>query len=519
MIIYPPLIADTIPAFTTDKVIIPFTWNPAVSWTEVDTMVLQVKDQITSEVIGIITAIETDILEDYAVFNISGLNLIASKYYKFQIAYKDHETSEEYTFSSASIGRCIGETPTIIIKGLQQGKDNENLIEYCGEYQINVSNEAVYSYRFIVVEGASDSIRGTVLEDTGDIIYNNLSNTRPAFRLKHSLKDIDSCTIQFQITTVNGYVGKSSKYKIVAKEETDGNPTCTLSAGQSKKAKANGYVELALKANTTIPTNSTFVIERTGDGGYTWEELTRVYIVKETEDLSSFELKDCSVEQGQVYQYSIRSYTKDSEGNISYGAQNITETIMVDFEDIYLTDGERQLKVSFNPAVSSLKNTIMEQKTDTIGSQYPFFFRNGQIKYKEIPISGLISYLMDEDEMFMNLEDLGITKDTKSINLTGENIAAERKFKLEVLEWLTNGRPKLFRSPTEGNYVVRLMNVSMSPNTQLGRMLHTFSATGYEISDNDLTSLIQNKQVAFSHSYSTPSSALGYFILGASKLQ
>jgi hypothetical protein len=45
---------------------------------------------------------------------------------------------------------------------------------------------------------------------------------------------------------------------------------------------------------------------------------------------------------------------------------------------------------------------------------------------------------------------------------------------LEVLEWLNNGEAKIFRSPTEGNYIVRLMNVSLTPNDTLGRMLHTF---------------------------------------------
>jgi hypothetical protein len=35
---------------------------------------------------------------------------------------------------------------------------------------------------------------------------------------------------------------------------------------------------------------------------------------------------------------------------------------------------------------------------------------------------------------------------------------------MAVLDWLNNGKPKLFRSPAEGNYVLRLMNISMSPN-------------------------------------------------------
>jgi hypothetical protein len=59
----------------------------------------------------------------------------------------------------------------------------------------------------------------------------------------------------------------------------------------------------------------------------------------------------------------------------------------------------------------------------------------------------------------------------------------ERDFKLEVLEWLNNGEPKLFKSPSEGIYLVRLMNVSMTPEDTIGRLIHNFSATAYEIGE------------------------------------
>ena len=44
-----------------------------------------------------------------------------------------------------------------------------------------------------------------------------------------------------------------------------------------------------------------------------------------------------------------------------------------------------------------------------------------------------------------------------------ENILLEREFKLEVLAWLNDGHPKLFKSPYEGNYIVRLMKNQLTP--------------------------------------------------------
>jgi len=35
---------------------------------------------------------------------------------------------------------------------------------------------------------------------------------------------------------------------------------------------------------------------------------------------------------------------------------------------------------------------------------------------------------------------------------------------MAALDWLNDGKPKLFRSPAEGNYLVRLMNASLTPN-------------------------------------------------------
>jgi hypothetical protein len=73
--------------------------------------------------------------------------------------------------------------------------------------------------------------------------------------------------------------------------------------------------------------------------------------------------------------------------------------------------------------------------------------------------------------------------------LTTDNIRKEREFKMLVLSWLTNGKPKLFRSPTEGNFIVRLMNTSLTPNDTLGRLLHTFNCTAYEIAEFNFDNL------------------------------
>jgi hypothetical protein len=128
---------------------------------------------------------------------------------------------------------------------------------------------------------------------------------------------------------------------------------------------------------------------------------------------------DYTVEHGSQYLYSIQAYNNKGlysnrilhvVANLNGGGiQSYFETdefgepyyITGDFEDMFLTDSTRQLKIRFNPQVSSYKQNVLENKVETMGSKYPFIFRNGQVKYKEFPISGLLSYLMDEKELFM----------------------------------------------------------------------------------------------------------------------
>jgi hypothetical protein len=84
-----------------------------------------------------------------------------------------------------------------------------------------------------------------------------------------------------------------------------------------------------------------------------------------------------------------------------YSDPLISNEIKADFEDMFLFDGERQLKIRFNGKMNTFKTSLLEQKVNTIGNKYPFIFRNGNVAYKEFPLNGLISCLSDEENLFM----------------------------------------------------------------------------------------------------------------------
>lgn len=268
-----------------------------------------------------------------------------------------------------------------------------------------------------------------------------------------------------------------------------------------------GYIDLTYSNSdlSLISGNFTIVRSSSKDNFKEWRLIYNFGLT--SENIHNKHLyKDFTVEQGVEYCYAIQQ--KNSAKIYSDKLKN-DNNVIADFEDMFLFDGEKQLKIKFNPKVSSFKKTLMENKSDTIGSKYPFFFRNGRVEYKEFAINGLISYLMDENDLFTYADekpDNGIKQNT---NLTSSNFLYERDFKLKVLDWLTNGKPKLFRSAAEGNYLVRLMNVSLTPNDTLGRMLHSFAATAYEIGDISYDSLVVNNIIPDVHLMETANEDIG----------
>lgn len=218
--------------------------------------------------------------------------------------------------------------------------------------------------------------------------------------------------------------------------------------------------------------------------------------------------------------------------SISDSIEQETESnlVKVRFEYAYLVGENKQLKLKFNNNLSSFKYNILQQKQDTLGSKYPYIFRNGYAYYAEFPVAGLITLQMDDNYNFFKKKADGyyydnelvfpfveassadnIREDNKIINdkeeyfvspfdLAQDNFYIERKFRECVERFLNNGKPKLFKSPSEGNKIVSLLNVSFSPEQRLGRMIYSFTSTGYEVAECNYENFIKNEIIKLEES-------------------
>lgn len=521
----PPLIEGSIPAFHGTVLTVPFTMNRVVSKNAIDGIAIKIKTIQSGLYILDTKASLDDITFDTictANFKLDNENLLKEgQYYKIQIAYINTDGLTGY-FSSVATVKYTSQ-PTVSIANLNLNAQNTHHYDYVGNYSSADRTEKVYSYSFnlyddqlklvettgeklhsidndsIILNEPQDSSTGESID--GSIIESPVNYTiesQDSYTLDRDLEPNKKYYIEYIITTTNGLVQSSGKYTIIQRNYLE--PEHKIIPKPSLNFE-NGYITINLLGETDDTQQEKLI------GGHfkllrsdntnnfnSWQEMTK-FALNYTQP-SRWCWKDFTVQSGVIYKYAIVQYN-------TYGITSnkiISQPIQADFEHAYLYDGQRQLKIKFNPKVNNFKNTVLEKKIDTIGGQYPFTFRNGNVKYKEFAISGLLSCQSDEEFLF--IDNSTLNHENYQVNLISENINAERNFKLTVLEWLNNGKPKLFRSATEGNYIVRLMNVLLTPNDTLGRMLHTFNATAYEIAEYNYQNLYNFNLIPIFHNAS-----------------
>lgn len=545
--LYPPYINGTIPAFykaydaqdisETDGTVItvPFTMNNAVGISSIEGFALRIKTvQSGLYLCAPIYTQNYDIEKNEVYFTVPlavAQELNEGQYYKLQIAYYQNEPTEANTgyYSTVGVTKCVSR-PTVYIDGFDSSSINLFSNEYLGVYDISEGrdqSEKVYSYRFDFYNGDYD-----LVYTTGELIHNSSNDTSYDYSIDNItvndfMEDNSVYSVKYTVTTMNGLVVSTPRYSITTEyfvapsRDLEIIPTVDFEngfvyltfKGQTEIVETDEIKETRLVDGVRVPVYATEEREYTYNGQFlvtraceddnysTWSEISRFRL--DNEKPSSVSLRDFTIQQGYKYKYAIQQY------NIFgiYSGRITTTEVSADFEDAFLYDGEKYLKIRFNPTMNSFKTEISEKKVDTIGSQYPFIFRNGKGYYKTFPIGGLLSFQLDEEQMFLKREIIDGERwemsgsepynPTRYEDLSNDtdpsmkNFFKERLFKLAVLDWLNDGKPKLFKSPSEGNYIVRLMKVSLKPEKKLGRMIHTFSATAYEMAEANYDNLLK----------------------------
>lgn len=436
-------------------------------------------------------------------------------------------------WSTVMVIKAISQ-PTVYIKNAESIKEDIISTEstevsltplFSGSYEISsVSKEAVDKYKFDLYSGNEVNAQN-LLESSSWIQHNGMVNGIDTYRFKTVLINEQRYTVVYRIITVNGYQQESTPYNFVAMQTylSQLNGVSILVDSDSIYCRENGCINLYCSADTEISGN--YVITRSSEkSNYSvWEDLSYLLYSKQVLN-NTLIYQDFTVESGIKYKYAIQQ--ENAAGlRTSPTYEENNHYHYIDFEYSYLYRNGIQLKLAFDQNLSSFKHTTLRTKQDTLGDKYPHLVQNGQAYYAEFPVTGVISFQMDKDQTFFTLgtdgyyyngnlviprdkfisdnEKRGPCKENGSPNiekteidsllissdLTDNNIFIERIFREKVEEFLNDFEYKLYKSPTEGNIIIGLMNISLTPNPTLGRMIFTFQATAYEVLENTIENL------------------------------
>ena len=256
---------------------------------------------------------------------------------------------------------------------------------------------------------------------------------------------------------------------------------------------------------------------------------------------------DMTAEPGVFYKYRLKfkawdegsqnyKYATSADGEQLYIETNVPTVLFI--EDIFLATRDLTLKIRYNPDLTSYKRNVVDIITPTLGGAYPFVRRNGAQRYRTFNLGGLISYNSElyepsywndelQQSIFYESDSIVRTLTTSTgefdgslfINYNGKNaintvkyntlvdagnitreekrLIYEKLFRDMVMNFLYKDHVILFKSQSEGNIFIRLSNVSLTPNKQLGRHIYSFTATATEV----LEATNENYLEYFSHSY------------------
>lgn len=420
-----------------------------------------------------------------------------------------HNASYFSEWSTVCILKATGK-PKITISSILDEDGNpyssneaEEEIEYflrTGEligkyYNTDDTSEYLYSYKFRISK-INDGGRYQFIEESDTIYLNeDYLSGKIQYTTNFNIENDVTYSIVLEYQTRNNYNGY---LEIICQGEVEEGEETSLRIYNTENdplhllsKRTNMYYEeeygriayLIYGQEESSASIKGYYIRRaeSTDNFKTWTDIKFIAISKTV--LANYLFYDYTAESGIWYKYAIQLVDSFQER----GNMVITENpILRDYNYSFLLGkNEKQLSLKFDNFINSFDINVDDSVQSTLGGRYPYISRNGNMNYKSFPLEGLITLNMDDKKMFCS--DTELYKYTQIADLYKNrkkgmyDYSLERIFREKVMEFLTDGKPKLFKSPTEGNILVRLNEVSFSPNQSLGRLIYNFSGKAIEI--------------------------------------
>ena len=444
-------------------------------------------------------------------FSITGNKFTAGCTYKLQVRFNNEGKKSEW--SRVCLLKAIKRP---VFDCNLAGRKTLSIDTPTIQATLDAGDENLRSYIIKLYDGNGDEVYNSRVQYTNEFSPNAIYHEIP-MKLINGMSY--KCIISY--TTENGYEGISPEYDFVVRTGTSMEINCTWEATVDYD---NGAVHLEAHSikGDDIYFRRLIITRASSEDNFTkWED------IKVTKGSYDAEFDDFTVKSGVYYNYGIQLYAPSNQTRSNM--ITLKEPIRIDLEYAHLTDKNLQFNVKFDTDISSYKHTVLESKVDTIGSKYPYIRRNAAVNYKQFSLSGLISWETDIEGKFVTDEDIyanpnlykdaqidengdkhylenrmiykgisdsiakrGNTSPDLNWDLVGAEVINhydyiyERGFRELILDFFYNGKAKLFRSTPEGNILVKLMDVSLTPKKELSRMIYSFTCTAVEVDEDSI---------------------------------
>lgn len=446
---------------------------------------------------------------DKYYFDLQTNNFVIGTVYKLQIRLYDKKNNYS-EWSTVCLLKPIA-APIVKVE-LFDSKDSltgdvaisANVIEFYGNLSWENSNQAevLYYYQLDLYKKSTNKLiesSGMIYTDTNVQVFN--------YTFQHELEDNEAYYIKLTYCFTSMYIGIETYDFVYFPFKNTVNTKIELQASDE-----DGYVAVYVDMKELVPGNYALLRASSDNNFKLWD--THYYFTKEVnaedvkvvikdlnidvnQSLMAAALEpeepkpgqyhiyhDHTIQSGVLYKYKVQRLGLN---NVRIADSESSEPNMSYFNHMFLGDKDFKLKIKFDPDVTNFKKNITESKTDTLGGKYPIIRRNGASNYQSFSISGLIAIEDEDFENWKKSKEKGDEWDTYYYQKYGvrrtNDFISEKAFRDKVSSFLHDGKVKLFRSVQEGNFLVRLMNVSLTAKKELGRMIYNFSAEATEVAE------------------------------------
>lgn len=265
-----------------------------------------------------------------------------------------------------------------------------------------------------------------------------------------------------------------------------------LNAGSIDMPMINGSPD-----NSKIIKEIAVLRSNLSEGLLRWQEVTRI----KNGSIQEAYLYDYFVENGNYYRYALQPITADGRKGPITGAFDVVST----YEGFWmLGEKDKQFSFIYDGNISTINHNQSESVIETLTGKYPFVVSSADLDYKTFQFSGKLTYEQDVHRLLVSNtyseaispdptipinfveikygDEAGTNRKT-DIGKLDESMVMQRIWRNKILEWLKDGRPKILKSEAEGNILVRVTNVNVTPVRSLYGLIADFTCTMTEIGD------------------------------------